>query len=318
MALTFAHFSDLHLGRGALAREHALMRGLIDHALEGGAEHLLFGGDLVDHGNLRDARALRDHLGTRGFLSAERASLVPGNHDVWPFGEGRLLRDVVQALPLDVLARLRGRRPSAQRRARFAALFAETFEGARRMGATAYPCVKDVGGVRLALVDSTSKRGLMHSAEGRFDAEEGRWLESVLDAAAGPRLLLMHHTPAAWAVSREYLLSLWPAPLRPLVARHGERLLDVELGFRDQAALEDFLRRTRIDAVLCGHLHLLGDPRGPGYDTRIAGVPVHVMGRSGGVHQPEGAEVLAYHRGTVEGARLSLTTVFVEAQALTS
>lgn len=318
MSFSFAHFSDLHLGRSSLAREHLLMRGLIDHAIEGGARHLLFGGDLVDHGNLRDARALREHLQARSFLSVERASLVPGNHDVWPFGEGRLLRDLVKSLPGDLRAALHARRPSTHRRERFAALFAETFEGAQRMGRGAYPCVKHLEGVQLGLLDSTSRRGLLHSAEGRFDPAEGRWMERAWDVGDGPRLLLMHHTPATWEVSREYLLSLWPAPLRRVVARHGERLLDVRLGFRQQTELEHFLLRSRVDAVLCGHLHLLGAPRGEGYDTKIAGVPVHVMGRSGGVHQPEGREVLAYHRGTVGAGGVSITTVFVEARALES
>jgi len=316
MTLVFAHFSDLHLGRSSLAREHALMRGLVDHAIAHGAQHLLFGGDLVDHGNLEDARALREHLLARGYLHASRASLVPGNHDVWPFGEGHLLRDLSRALPMELLARVQVRGPSTRRRERFVALFSETFDGARRMGRAAYPCVKEVEGVQLGLLDTSSRRGLWRAAEGHFDPAEGRWLERTWAAADGPRILLMHHTPATWEVSREYLLSLWPRPLRRWVGRHGEHLLDARLGFRDQPAVEQFLRDTSVDAVLCGHLHLLGDPRGGGYDTHVAGVAVHVMGRSGGVHQPEGREVLAYHRGTAGEQGVSIETVFVEAREL--
>src|SRR5690606_21736969 len=110
-------------------------------------------------------------------------------------------------------------------RERFARLFAETFEGAQRMGRAAYPCVKQLDGVSVALVDSSSRRGLLHSAEGRFDAASGHWIEQALRETGGARLLLMHHTPVSWEVSRAYLLSLWPKPLRRWVETRAPQLL---------------------------------------------------------------------------------------------
>src|SRR4029453_85758 len=96
--LKLAHFSDLHLGSRCGALTKTRMRALLDHAIAGGVEHLLFGGDIVDHANLHDAVALREHLETRGFLSSERVSVVPGNHDIWPIGEGDLFGGIIDYL----------------------------------------------------------------------------------------------------------------------------------------------------------------------------------------------------------------------------
>lgn len=293
------------------------MRALIDHAIGSGAEHLLFGGDLVDHGNVEDAEALRDHLQTRGFLTADRTSVVPGNHDVWPYGEGHVTRDFLRALPADLAGWLRGRRRHHARRDGFLSLFRETFEGVQRAGRGRLPCVKRLGPLNLGLLDTSSRTGWLRAAEGHFNPLDGVWLRETLSEREGPRVVLMHHPPIALEVSLEYLLSLVPRLARRIAERAAKGGLRPGLDFADLAAVKRFLEEGAFDAVLCGHIHLVGGPRDEGYTQRIAGVPVHVMGRSGGVHQPAGSEVFAYHLGAATRDTLTIETVFVEAAALT-
>jgi 3',5'-cyclic AMP phosphodiesterase CpdA len=309
------HLSDLHLGAPGAARREANVLALIDHALAGGADHLLLGGDLVDHGNLEDAARLRDHLASRGLLAEGRLSVVPGNHDIWPFGEDSLWGDAGRYLIENAraLAALR-EWPAEERYERFAALFGATFSGTVARAGDRYPCLKRIGGVSIAMLDTTSNRGAFRSAEGRFDEEEASWLLSRLDEHEGPRLLLMHHWPLRWDVDASEIVERLPGPVKQILAGLGldaARFADVN--FEDLEGVQGFLRRGRFDAVLCGHVHMMSEEaRDPAFEARVGEVPVYCMGRSGGVHQEEGREVLAYHVIDVEPGAVRVETVFVE------
>lgn len=318
--MRIVHLSDLHLGapagEGGARRREANVLALLDHALARGADHVLLGGDLVDHGNLEDAARLRDALAERGLLSAERLSVVPGNHDIWPFGEESLWGDAGRYLLENARALAAFRKwPAQERYQRFLSLFAETFTGAVARSGDRYPCLKRLGGASIAMLDTTSNHGAFRSAAGRFDEEEARWLLARLDEHAGPRLLLMHHWPLRWDVDASAIVDRLPGPVREMLLGLG---LDVarfaEVNFEDLEGVQAFLRRGRFDAVLCGHVHMMSDDaRDPGFEARVGEVPVYCMGRSGGVHQDEGREVLAYHLVEVEPRGVRVETVFVEA-----
>lgn len=273
------------------------MRALIDHAISAGAEHLLFGGDVVDSANLAEAQALAAHLRRRGFSSTDGFSIVPGNHDVWPFGEGALAKGLVRWIGDARRAHGSRRRPAQNCYERFARIFAPAFEGATaRSDDDAYPCVKHVGPLALGMLDTTADRGVEHAC-GRFDAGEARWLSTRLRRHRGPRVLLMHHWPFQWSVMPPWLAFV-------------PRWADVN--FAGLERVQRWMARSRLDAVFCGHLHIDGSARSRAFTRRLGATPVYCMGRSGAVHQDGGERVFAYHLADVSAARLRVRTVYVK------
>lgn len=80
--MLIAHFSDLHLTDKGKRYKRALR--LVDDAADLGAEHLVFTGDLVDVANIGLLKAFVKDLGRRGHGTGKTASIVPGNHEIYP------------------------------------------------------------------------------------------------------------------------------------------------------------------------------------------------------------------------------------------
>jgi 3',5'-cyclic AMP phosphodiesterase CpdA len=327
--MKLAHFSDFHLGHPHIRRQKQRLRGLVDHAIAQGAEHLLFGGDLLDHANLDDLSVLVEHLRSLGWDTSARCSVVPGNHDIWPFGEEDVLDKVGPFLRAVIESAATGDDwPAQQNYQRFLDTFAFAFEGTLALDPDdPLPCTKRVGPWLLGLLDTVSDRSL-HPAQGRFKRREGRWLRKQLARHEGPRLLLMHHWPFAWEASNvaekvaEVLASL-PWPLRKALALAEPSLAAgaasvVDVGFRRLDRVQRFIQRSGADVVLCGHLHMMSDdPRDADFTAVLGDVPVHCMGRSGGVHQGGGdGDVLAYHLLSPGDRGVQVETVYVSAASL--
>ena len=274
--MKLAHFSDVHIGAGAATSDARAFCRMIDHAIGNGAEHLLIGGDLVDRGNVMDAKPVRDHLARRGFLHPDRLSIVPGNHDIWPIGHSALESPAAFASVMvrKLKAHATGSNDPAQDNLEaLVDLFSEAFDGAETFYSDLpLPCVKQVGPIRLGLLDTTSHSLFTH-AQGRFAPAEGRWLKRALGEREGPSILLMHHWPFPWTAVDSAEL---PGAVHFLADTLGldlEALCDVN--FEDLAAVRRFIRTGNFDAVLCGHMH-------EGDRDTIGDVPVFCMGRSGG------------------------------------
>jgi 3',5'-cyclic AMP phosphodiesterase CpdA len=296
--MRLAHFSDLHLGaRGSTVKRAAA---LLDRAIDAGAEHLLLGGDVVDRGNLDDAERLLEAFARRGFEGPGKITAVPGNHDIWPIGEGGWKRDLVRWAREELAALVRAENYTAQRRYdRFQRLFPIGKRGADSMARDdGYPAVKQVGPALVGLLDTTANRALRH-AQGRFPPREAQWVFDRLRRWDGPTLLLMHHWPFEWSVLdvRMELASLsWfkRGMLEATLAIVGLDEKDLhhvaDVNFRDLTAVQDALESALLDVVLCGHLHSWEGARARAFDRKIGSVRVHCMGRSGGIHQKTGAE----------------------------
>lgn len=277
------------------------MRAVVDHAISAGAEHLLFGGDIVDRANLLEAEALAAHLRRRGFFSPDGFSIVPGNHDVWPFGEGAVAKGLARWIG-DARRALGGESwPAQERYEKFTQIFRPAFENATAMDDDdAYPCVKRVGPLALGMLDTTANRGVEH-ARGRFDAEEARWLSRRLRRHRGPRAVVMHHWPFAWSVMPDWLA---------LVPRWAD------VNFAEVERVQRWLSRAGFDAVFCGHLHRDGSQRNRAFTRRLGMTPVYCMGRSGAVHQDEGEREFAYHLADASSDGIRVRTVFVREEEL--
>lgn len=312
-----AHFSDIHLGRadGDLDVDIERMCGLINHAIEAGAQHLLFGGDLVDHGNIDDSKALRRHLKERGFLDGEHFSFVPGNHDIWPFGESAIGEGAMTWIAGNVKALLTASAwPAQARYDRLAEMFKEAFDGADQLyESDPFPAFKRVGPLGLGMLDTTSDRGAFVSATGRFEPDEAEWLAEAAREHTGPSILLMHHWPFRVAID-------FDAENLPWVVRKTLEALGVDaaefvnVNFEDLASVRHFIKHGPFKAAMCGHIHLMSeDLEDSAFDGKIGKVPVHCMGRSGGVHQDHDEPWLGYHLVDADAKKVKVDTVLVEA-----
>ncbi len=323
--MKLAHFSDFHIGHQDATSEAQRAIALVDHAIEAGAGHLIFSGDLADHGNLEDLDPLVAHLRKRGFLRPERLTVVPGNHDIWPFGERSFAADI-WGWAKSKLASPRALKPDlpAQRRfERFVRTFGPSYQGAARASpANPFPCVKQVGDAHLVLLDTTADLALRH-AQGQLAEEDAEWVLETLAPLEGPRVLVMHHWPFAWqTVDPDVIVERIPAFVRKgieLVGGDPDQLARdlVDVNFRDLKAVRKFVKAGRFDTVLCGHLHL-GDEGvdSPEFSQPLGKVPVHCMGRSGAVHQGA-ARRYAYHLVEVSD-RVVVETVLLKERELAS
>jgi hypothetical protein len=316
-AIRLAHFSDIHLGRadGDLEVDIDRMCGLIDHAIEAGAQHLLFGGDIVDHGNVDDAKALRRHLKKRGFLDGERFSFVPGNHDIWPFGEGAIGEGAMAWMVGNVKAMLTASAwPAQARYDKFAETFKEAFDGTDQLyDSDSFPAFKRVGPLGIGMLDTTSDRGAFASATGRFEPDEADWLNVASREHAGPSILLMHQWPFRVAIDFDAESLPWIVR-KPLEALGIDVAEFVDVNFEELAKVRRFVQRGPFKAVLCGHIPLMSDDlEDAEFDQKLGKVPVHCMGRSGGVHQDPDDPWLGYHLVDADSKKVKVDTVLVEA-----
>ena len=315
-----AHLSDLHLrGPSDKLRQRRVLR-LVKNVIDSGVDHILLGGDLVDDGNIEDAAPLIGLLKKAGYFCSKRLSVVPGNHDIWPFSGEHSVSEAISSGLRDLGAILSFRDwPAQQRYEEFLQAFAPAFKGTMRDFEDRLPCVKEVGPLMVGMLDSTSYKGYHQSARGRFDPDEGEFLTECLGAHPGPTLVLMHHVP--WDLGLFDIgveVDDLPAPVKAMTSAMGidlERIGDAN--FTDLAGVRRFIRRGKFDAVLCGHLHLWSDePCGPGYFNKIGSVPAYCMGRSGAMHQEERHERFAWHEIEVTGSAVKVDTRFVRGKDL--
>ncbi len=321
--MRLAHFSDFHICHRDAALEAQRAAALVDHPIESGAKHLVFSGDLANHGNLKDLDPLVASLQKHGFLRAERLTVVPGNHDIWPFGERSFAADIWDWAKSNLasLCALKPDLPAQRRFEDFVRTFGPAYQGATRASrSNPFPCLKQVGDARLVLLDTTADLALRH-AQGLLAEEDAEWVLETLTPLEGPRILVMHHWPFEWSTVDPNVI----ANRLPTFARKAIELLGgdpdqlardlVDVNFRDLKAVRRFIKAGRFDAVLCGHLHL-GDKGvdSPEFSQTIGKVPVHCMGRSGAVHQGASRRY-AYHLVDV-GEQVVVRTVLVREREL--
>jgi predicted phosphodiesterase len=91
--MKIAHFSDLHLCGKYKRKNISRTKKIIKHALDLGAEHFVFSGDISDNAQQNDFLILRKILETYNLFTADKATVVIGNHDI--FGGVQTGQDVI-------------------------------------------------------------------------------------------------------------------------------------------------------------------------------------------------------------------------------
>lgn len=224
-SITIAHLSDVHLGpiagflprywnlkralgyvnwlknrRGAYQRT-ALDRILADLQAQA-PDHVTITGDLVNIG------LPQEHINALTWLesvrSAEGASVIPGNHDIYSWLGGD---------------------PGAERWAPYMASDAEGMAHAGSSG-EAFPFVRMLGRVALIGVNSAVPTPPF-VASGRLGAGQLARLASILDRLGGAgafRLVLIHHPPLPGQAKRYRDLED-AAEMEAVLSRHGAELV---------------------------------------------------------------------------------------------
>ena len=265
MTFRLAHFSDFHLTE--INEDFHRSLALVDDAIEQGADHLVITGDLVESGQMEVVKAFLVALKQRRWAGAKRLTLIPGNHDIFPFSK-RVISPI--------------RRPTA--------IFDEFVALTRgsRTGAGVTKLVRDEPypfgkvlhkGVVLVGMDTTRN--------GKFNPlrwSEGELPEHHRDAAAEffaehtkakHRIVAMHHHP--W---KEFF--------------HGGKWIEQNFTTPRPEEVEAWLRKCGATLVLCGHVHQVA-----GIEARQFGRKCRVLrsGTAGGVddEDADGNKLRIYH-----------------------
>lgn len=91
--MRIAHISDIHIGTSFKKANIGKTKKLIKFALEKGAEHFVFTGDISDNSEEKDFLIFRKMLQSFGLLHWEKTTLVIGNHDI--FGGVQTAHDII-------------------------------------------------------------------------------------------------------------------------------------------------------------------------------------------------------------------------------
>jgi 3',5'-cyclic AMP phosphodiesterase CpdA len=195
---------------------------LIDNAIENEADHIVISGDLVNSQEMDVVKTFMARLGRRKWATAERLTVVPGNHDIFPGGFARPRR------PWTVFPE-------------FSRLTKRTRVGAKSKGLIAgesYPFGKVLSSnVALAGLDTTwnDSRNPLNWASGELEEEHIDKARDFFAASNGAqhKVLVIHHYP-------------YPTTF-PVV---NGNFSDPE-----PSTSRNWLRFTGATLVLCGHWH---------------------------------------------------------------
>lgn len=237
-----AHISDPHVSRRYYRDHIKSLKLLLRAVLDAGCDHVVVTGDIVSTADPDDFALAREIFGTLGLLSADRLTVVPGNHDV--FGGPHRATDV-----LEFPSRIRTVDRAAMR-ALFVDAFAETFEGVMRPDpALPFPFVKRAGPFDIIGIDSTMPWSLLRNplgSNGHVDDAQLRALSALAqrgaDASRIPVVAMHHHLRDAVDATPDH--RLWTA-----IERRTMRL-------RGRARLLRRLASLDARVVLHGHVHL--------------------------------------------------------------
>ncbi len=241
---TIAHISDLHLSSEFRRQNIRHVKRLLDFAARRGVDHLVITGDIAANAQEKEFEIARSLLSSYGFLDGERATIIPGNHDI--YGGVYTAEDVLE-FPA------RCRRTDVQRSLQlFSEYFRELFRDCQFAGeGISYPFVKDVGPAILLGMNSVAPYSVVKNPVG----SNGRVPNSQIDTArtllaahandAQSRIALIHHhfnksvVPASGAVG-----GIWG------------NLEQQTMKLWKKKRLDKFFAEEGIDLVLHGHHHV--------------------------------------------------------------
>lgn len=241
-SFSLAHISDLHLSRDFHREHFKSLRRLLHAVLREGCDHLVITGDIVSTGEIKDFSWARRILERYQFLTGNRLTVVPGNHDI--FGGPHRAEDVL-SFPQHI------RNVDYRRRLDlFNEAFAESFQGsAFVLPGRRYPFVKRLGpftmiGLNSVLPWSWWKNPV--GSNGMVDEEQLQGLRLLVDSRLLENripIVVIHHHFDGCAEEEPSTGGLW------------NRIEPRTMRLRGQRRLLKLLHRLKVRVVLHGHVH---------------------------------------------------------------
>jgi 3',5'-cyclic AMP phosphodiesterase CpdA len=266
MPYRLAHFSDFHLIDTNVDFDRSL--DLIDDAIERHADHLVISGDLVESGQMDVVAAFISALSRKGWGDESRLTLIPGNHDIFPFSKRMILPPI--------------RRPTAIFQ-HFVTLTSSLRSGARTkelLKDEPYPFGKVLNKAVVLVGMDTTRNGKFNPccwAEGELSKSHMKAAKVFLTShtKAKHRIVAMHHHP-------------WDENF------YGGNLIEQNFTTPPPEEVEAWLRGCGATLVLCGHVH-----QASSIEIRRFGKKCQVLrsGTAGGVDDEDqnGNKLRVYH-----------------------
>ncbi len=145
-SVTIAHFSDLHLSGKRERRRIAFLEKLLASIERAGCDHIVITGDLVDTADPAEWALVKEILQDAGWFSWERASVIPGNHDLTNIEEEMRFYNAFNPDPNARKRRLH------KKISEFCTLFRELITGDERVAGFPYIKSIDYGSQVISLV----------------------------------------------------------------------------------------------------------------------------------------------------------------------
>lgn len=190
--MRIAHLSDLHLCSNYKKSNIAKIKELIEHALENGAQHFVFTGDISDNAEEKELILFRDLLRDYNLLQSDKSSIVIGNHDI--FGGPQTAQDVVN-FPFKCL-----NVNYPEKVAKFVSHFHELFENTIRPHEEMFfPFIKELKNIVLVglnSIDEYSRFKNPFASNGRISKTQRKLVANYLSLPKFTdkvKIVLVHH-----------------------------------------------------------------------------------------------------------------------------
>jgi 3',5'-cyclic-AMP phosphodiesterase len=238
--MKIAHFSDLHLcikyKRGNINRT----KKMIKHALDSGAEHFVFSGDISDNAQQKDFLILRKILETYNLFTADKATVIIGNHDI--FGGIQTGQDVIN-FPSKC-----GKVDYKEKVQLFFENFSKLFENAFFPDENnLFPFAKVLGDILLVGINSIDKYSKIKNpfaSNGHVSKQQKENLQNIFDVKIFSdkiKVAVIHHHFCKTAISSEN--GLW------------NKVENFTMKLRGKKKLVKLFNENKIELVLHGHSH---------------------------------------------------------------
>jgi len=241
--MRIAHLSDLHLCSNYKKSNIVLIKELIEHALNNGAQHFVFTGDITDNAEEKEFLSFREILKSFNLLHSEKSTIVIGNHDI--FGGPQTAQDVVnfpfRCLNINYNAKV----------SKFISHFSELFDNTLRPHSELFfPFVKELKNIVLLglnSIDEYSRFKNPFASNGKINKTNRDIAENYLSL---PRfkekvkiVLVHHHFYQKSEESKSSESSLW------------NRIESFTMKLRGKKKLVNMFSEHNVKLVLHGHSH---------------------------------------------------------------